>query len=213
MDFNRALSGGFLALSVVALAACGGLDSPPVPVASSPLVVTASPTTAATSTALLQAAPVTFPTGVPALGTTATTAVTVSKSTATATLPSGGSVTGPVMAVSSAGASATGVLTFGSCVFTVTASNFTSGPMAPPLPRQVVISPCQTSAGLQNVPADGASRPVPLTVTFGTVTSTATTVQATIASGTNSVTLTAPDGSTIPAGTVVTVTPTGTGGG
>jgi len=213
MKFSRVLPVGMLALSAVALVACGGMDTPPVPVASTNLVVAASPSTAATSTALLQAAPATFTTGVPALGTTASTTVTVAKSTATATLPAGGNVTGPVMSVASGGANASGVLTFGSCVFTVTSSTFTTGPMAPPLPRQVVINPCQTTAGIQNVPANGTSRDVPLTVTFGTVTSTANTVRATIPAGSNSVTLTAADGTTIPAGTVVTVTPTGTGGG
>jgi hypothetical protein len=119
-------------------------------------------------------------------------------------------VSGPSFSVASAGQTASGVLTFGSCVFTVSASTFPpSHPLA--LGKQVTVNPCQASLATGGVTADGSTKSVATTLTLGTVTSTATTVQAQV-SPTGSVSLVNSTGAAVSVGTTVTVTPTGTGG-
>jgi hypothetical protein len=212
MMFNksRVLASSLLAVSAAVLVACGG-DVAPTPVAAANTVVTANPANSAAATTLLQAAPATFSGAVPALGTTAATTVTVSTTTATYTPPGGTAVTGPAFTIASAGATAKGVLTFGSCVFTVSESSFPADhPLA--VGKQVVVNPCQATLGTSGTVADGAPKSTSLNLTLGTTTSAASTVT-TVVSTTGSVSLVSSSGATVPVGTVVTVTPTGTGTG
>ena len=208
---KNVLTAGLLAVSAAVLVACGG-DVAPTPVASAATVIPTSPATAATATAVLQTvapptAPATFPSGVPALGTTASTTLSVATTTATATTPTGSTVTGPAFTVASGGQTASGVLTFGSCVFTVSASSF---PPASPLAvgKQVVVNPCETRVNTSGQTADGTTKPASTTLNLAGTSSTAVSVNTQV--GTNgSVTLVSSSGATVPVGTVVTVTPTG----
>jgi len=206
---------GSLVLSAAVLVACGG-DVAPTPVAAAATVVAASPANAAAATVVLQtvataASPATFSAGVPALGTTASTTLAVSNTTATATTPSGATVSGPAFSLASGGKTASGVLTFGSCVFTVSASTFeATHPMA--VGKQVTVTPCQASLATNGVTADGAAKPVASTLTLGSVTSVVNTVQA-VVSTTGSVSLVSSTGATVQVGTAVVVTPTGSTGG
>jgi hypothetical protein len=99
------------------------------------------------------------------------------------------------------------VLTFGSCVFTVSFSTFEeTHPLA--FGKQVTVTPCQASLATNGVTADGSAKPVASTLTLGSVTSVANTVQA-VVSTTGSVSLVSSTGATVSVGTTVTVTPTG----
>lgn len=217
--FSKHIAAGLLVISAAALVACGSSDSAPAPVVASNLVVSASPATAATTTAVLQSSPISFPSGVPALGTTAATTLTVATTNATVALPGGGSVTGPSISLSSGGQTATGVLSYGSCVFTVTSSTLTSGPFSPPFSppapaRQVVVTDCTLTVATANVPATGTPTATPATLRIGAANSAPIPLLGTVATGTNTLTLTNPAGQPVVSGvTVVTVTPTGTGGG
>src|SRR5438105_883262 len=103
----KKLLGVILAISASALLyACGGGGGDqPLGVAGN-TTLAASPTTAAA----LVAVPFAFPGGVPDFGTTAATTVTFT-STSTA----------PQFKVDSAGGTATGVTSFGSCIFAISA--------------------------------------------------------------------------------------------
>src|SRR5689334_328290 len=112
-----------------ALTACGGGggdDSAPL-VATSDLSADVNPTNGTTAVAGVNNTGFTFANGVPDFGTTGPTTVTL-KSDAVVT--SSGS-TGPGFTVTSGSQSASGSLEFGSCIFNVTQSTFTSGPLVP----------------------------------------------------------------------------------
>jgi hypothetical protein len=113
--------------------------------------------------------------------------------------------------VASGGQTASGVLTFGSCIFTVSASTFASShPLA--LGKQVTVNVCRASLATNGLTADGNAKAVDTTLTLGTATSAATKVQAQVTPG-GVVALLGSGGSIVQVGTVTTVTPTGTGGG
>jgi hypothetical protein len=204
-----------LALAVAALVGCGG-DSEPTRTATGATVVAASPATQGAATTVLRAAattaaPATFASGVPDFGTTASTTLAISSSDATATTPTGGTVTGPAFSVASGGNTASGVLTFGSCVFTVSASTFgASHPLA--LGKQVTVNPCQASLATAGVTADGTTKSTDTTLTLGTATSSTVKLSVQVwPSG--AVLLVISGGNAVPVGEVTTTAPTGTGGG
>lgn len=160
-----------LAFSLVfaaSLAACGGGDSavPTVAVAATPTTVAISPTTATAATATLAAATTgySFPTGVAALGTTAATTVTIA--------PVAAGATTPTFTIATAGKSAKGVLTYGSCIFTITESNI------PELPVGTVktVTPCAATVNTTNAAANDASAARDTTFVLGGTTSNPTKV-------------------------------------
>ncbi|MBC5765342.1 hypothetical protein [Ramlibacter albus] len=124
------------------LYACGGSGG------DQPLGVASNTTLATNSTvaAAVVATPFSFPSGVPALGTTAATTVTFT-STSTA----------PAFNISEAGGrTATGTTSFGSCIFAVTASTFPAGhPLA--LGQTVTVNPCNLSVGTTGAVANGVA--------------------------------------------------------
>ena len=186
------------------LAACGGGSDAPVAniaVADIP-AVTISPTTATTATAALTAVSTgfSFPTGVPDLGTTSATTV---KFTAPAT-----GTTTPLFSIAADSGTATGTLSFGSCIFNITSSTI-PGIVAP---TTIPVSPCafDTSTGGQTV-TEGSTATFTTTSTLllGTGTTSATaevTVTVTNSAGVNTVTV---NGGTL--GTVTGTVLTGAG--
>jgi hypothetical protein len=145
-------------VSAAALVSCGGGGSDtPTPVAANNTAIALNPTTGATAIQAISGQSVAFPTGVPAFGTTTPTAVTITAGTT------------PKFAISEGGKTASGNLTFGSCIFTVTASTFTTGPLVNN--NVITINPCVITLGTQGVNATGAAVTVPVTVTFNTTTS------------------------------------------
>jgi hypothetical protein len=142
----------FLALALIAgtalLSACGGGSDDP------PLVAASNATLAVNPVAAVAVAqtPFAFPAGVPDLGTTAATTV-VFTSTASS----------PAFSIASGGATATGVTTFGSCVFAITSSTFPAGHRLAQ-GNVITVNPCNLNVGTAGAQANGvgASRSVAL---------------------------------------------------
>jgi hypothetical protein len=130
----------FVVLAAAAtLVACGGGGG------DSPATVGASDLSAPATAANVPAVAGTqfsFPGGVPSFGTTAATNVTFT-----------GTAAAPTFAVASGGATATGNLGFGSCIFTVTQSTFAaSSPLA--TGKTVTVNPCNINVGARGVQAN-----------------------------------------------------------
>jgi hypothetical protein len=173
--------------ALAALVACGGSnDYIPATLALADVpAVTIAPATATVATAALTAAATgfSFPTGVPALGTTAATTVKF-------TAPAAGS-TNPAVSITSAGGTAAGTMSYGSCIFNITSSTI-AGIVAP---STIPVSPCafDVATGGKTV-TEGSSASIPTTATLllGTgVTSSGTSVTVTVTNsgGTNTVTV------------------------
>jgi hypothetical protein len=108
---KKILSLALAVFTAATLTACGGGGGEPAPVA-----VAAADTTVpmnGTTTAAVTNIPFTFPGGVPSFGTTSTTTVAFTNTSTT-----------PAFSITSGGHTATGITTFGSCHFEVTASDF-----------------------------------------------------------------------------------------
>lgn len=124
------------------LVACGGGSDPVDSVATSNTTLAANGTTASAVTAV----PFSFPAGVTELGTTAATTVTFTSSSAT-----------PAFSIASGGNTATGVTTFGSCIFTVSASTFPTG-HALALGQIVTVNPCNLNVATAGAVANGVAQ-------------------------------------------------------
>ena len=136
------------------LAACGGGSD----------VLPATPSTTASVTAANAAAltgtPYIFDSGVAQFGTTTSTSLTIAGAGAATTF-----------AVASGGKTASGPMTFGSCIFTVTKSDFTApSPLA--VGQVVTINPCTVTVNSAGYPA-GTTNVIPTTLTLGTTVSAA----------------------------------------
>jgi hypothetical protein len=162
-----------VAVAGVALTGCfwdSGSDST-LAVASTDLTTAASETTiaAVVNTDYEFAA-------VPVFGTDSTTIVSFTSATAT-----------PAFSIRSAGMAATGVTTFGSCIFTVTASTFpSSAPLA--LGKVLEVEPCALKVKIKGVQAGNQVASLATEFILGTLTSGSVTKTVTIdANGTVSV--------------------------
>ena len=152
MKFKFAMIVGACAVVV----GCGGTDP-------APIVATQNLTSAVTATnvaALAGGTSFSFPAGVPALGTSGATSMTINApASATAS---------PTFSVTEGATSFSGTMGFGSCILTVTqSSNVTRYPIG----STITINPCSVNAqtgGLNTGTATNAS----VTLTFGTTTST-----------------------------------------
>jgi len=146
MKFVKFALAGMVMGASMLLAACGSSDStsaPPVAAAN-----TVVPINSATGPSAVQAMlnkTFTFANGVPAFGTTSTTTLTLSGSGAT-----------PTFSIASGGLLASGTMTYGSCIFKVTSSPFTSGPLL--LGSLFTVSPCDLTVATAGLPADGSSQ-------------------------------------------------------
>ena len=126
----------------VALMACGG-GYDPVLVATANLMVAPSPANGAG--AALVGRTFSFPEGVTAMGTTAATSMAVS-----------GTAAAQSATVLSAGQMASGPLTYGSCILTVTTSTFpATSPLA--LGQVLTIHPCNLAVVTEGAVANGGS--------------------------------------------------------
>lgn len=155
--------------AAVLLAACGGGSSAPS-VASTATQAAINPSSGATVVGAVLNKNFVVATGVPAFGTTTPT-----------TLAFSGTGAAPSFAVSSTQGTASGTTTFGSCIFTVTASTFPTGsPLA--LGQVATINPCLLNVATAGVVADGSSLPVNASIVLGTITSGNTVVAVSISS-------------------------------
>ncbi len=146
------------------LAACGGGGSDVVP--ATPATTTS--VTAANASALA-GTPYIFDSGVTELGTTASTSLTVAGSGAATTFE-----------LSSEGATASGPMTFGSCIFTIRISTFRLGhPLS--VGRVITIPICSLRVNATGYPAGTNS--IPTILTLGTKTSATNNKTVTVTTG------------------------------
>lgn len=155
------------AVSFAVLAGCGGSDDVAVEVATD---LPPQNLTAASIEAL--SGPNTFPSGVAEFGTTGATTVTI------------GAGTAPTFEIASGGNTASGTMSFGSCIFNITSSSFTSGPLVRPTPpatsRAVTVANCQIDPQTAGLVADGIFRNAQVVFLLGTARSTIRLIPTTI---------------------------------
>lgn len=194
MNFNK-FSLACLVLSGSALlVACGGSSSsgslPPAPIASTNTSAVINPQTGAAVVSSVLDKSFEFSSGVPSFGTTTATSL---KLTGTGAAPS--------FAITSPEGTASGAMTYGSCIFTVSQSSFNaSHPLAQG--KTVTVSPCSLTVGTAGLKGDGIATPTSVTFLLGTVNSRPVSVSVTIsASGVVTV-----NGFTIGSVTVVAAT-------
>ena len=148
------------AILCAALAGCGGGSSDPILVAPEVAVLPAD----ATAVSALAGTSFGFPAGVPAFGTTDTTTLSLS-----------GTAAAPGFGISSGGNTASGTMSFGSCVFVVSNSTFPAGhPMA--VGATVTVNPCNIQTNTQRAAANGVQISAPVAMILGQATSTGSTV-------------------------------------
>lgn len=178
------------------LAACGGSDAPAVvTVASVDKTAAISATDTATSTAVVTAVldkTFSFP-AVTELGTSAATTLVLS-----------GSGAAPTFSIGSEGKTATGSMGFGSCIFTITQSDFVT-PHKLAVGQIVTVTPCALEVQTAGDTATGTATDTPTNFVLGTTTS-ADVILSVAVSATGTVTVA---GQTV--GTVSTTTTTGAG--
>lgn len=155
--------------AAVVLSACGSSDGP------APTFVVASDTTLPANGTIVQAVSdtaFTFPGGVAALGTTGTTTVVLSGSAAT-----------PTFTISKFGeGTATGKLTFGSCIFAVTSSTFPAG-HALALGQTVTVNPCNMNVGTAGAVANGVGTSRSIALVLAAASSAGTSVTVSVNAG------------------------------
>jgi hypothetical protein len=157
-----------LAMAAAAvLSACGGGGDDGVLVASADVSVPVN----ATATGAVVNTPFTYPSGVSELGTSAATTVTFTNTATT-----------PAFSISSGGSTATGVTTFGSCIFTVSASTF---PASHPLAagKTVTVNPCNLNVAVKGVVANGVATTRSVALLLGAAASTGASVTVAVNAG------------------------------
>lgn len=154
------------------LAACGGSDSPE-PMSVSNKDVAAATVNASTVAALAPSVGTTqtvatFANGFS--GTDGTAGATPVALTGVTTVAFTSSSATPAFAITNGGNTATGNTTFGSCIFTVTASTF---PLASPLAlgKVVKVNPCNMTASTNGANANGIPAPRDVVLVLGTTSS------------------------------------------
>jgi len=151
--------------SAFTLAACGGGGGSTQQVATEDLSMAITAETAAA----LSSEEFVFTDGVPDFGTTAATTVTFT-----------GTTTTPAFSIESGGKSASGVTTFGSCIFTITTSDFANNH---PLGKDKVIEidPCTLTVKTGGIAATGATSNTGALLILGSTESETTVVAVSIA--------------------------------
>jgi hypothetical protein len=161
-----------LALAIFAaasLTACGGGGGEPAPVqvAATDVSLPANGTTTAAVTNI----PFTFPAGVTEFGTTSTTTVAFTDTSTT-----------PAFSIASAGQTATGTTTFGSCHFLITSSTFPStSKMAQG--NTITVNPCNINVSTKGVAANGIAVDRSIALLLGVAVSAGVPVQLSVNPG------------------------------
>ncbi|MCG2592034.1 hypothetical protein LZ009_04490 [Ramlibacter sp. XY19] len=155
------------------LAACGGGGGGETfTVASSDLAISADKTQGPALAQDISGETFTFG-AVPDFGTTGTTSVVVTSTSATAT---------PTFSIASTTGTASGALEFGSCIFRVTSSTFPStSPMA--VGKTVTVANCQLTVSTRLLVADAIARERSATLRLNTAVSSGTLVTVSINEG------------------------------
>lgn len=169
MRFNKFALAGLAVCGSVLLAGCGGGGSDDAsPVAQSDLTVDIKPTTGAATVASVLGQNFEFANGISALGTTASTSLKLA-----------GDAKKPSFVISSGADSASGAMTYGSCIFTVGQSTFVAGhPLA--LGKVTTVNLCQLRVALKGRVADGRQFDADVRFALGNALSNAAFISAAI---------------------------------
>lgn len=152
------------------LAGCGGGSGSSSPnVAQADVQANITPATGAGVVGGVLGKSFDFSSGVADFGTTAPTSLTLSNNAAA-----------PSFAIASGSDTASGVMTYGSCIFTVAESTFAADhPLAKD--KRIEVTPCDLQVAAAGKPADGSSVQTTVTLVLGSTTSAPVTAVATIA--------------------------------
>ena len=168
MRVNKITLAGLVLCGSVLMTACGGGSDSEAPVASNNVAANIDPTTGASVVGSVLSQDFAFPAGVADLGTTVPTSLTLT-----------GSGTAPTFAIKAGGEAATGEMSYGSCIFTVTNSTFPVGHRLA-LGQTLTVTPCALNLQTANQPADSRARPLNVTFVLGRNTSDPVVVTASI---------------------------------
>lgn len=152
------------------LVACGGgSDSAPATlVATTSTAAAIDPTTGPVVVSSVLDKTFGFTAGVPAFGTTSATSLKLS-----------GAGAAPLFAISSAEGTASGAMTYGSCILTMTQSTYAAGhPLA--LGSKVTVTPCTLSVDTAGGKGNGVPYQASVALVLGTVNSTPVSVTVSI---------------------------------
>ncbi len=159
----KVLVAGAVSVSTLTYVACGDkATTPSEKVASADVNVQVTASTIPT----LYVAPASFPAGVAAFGTTVPTTLTFSTNDTNAATP--------IFKVKTATDSASGVTTFGSCIFTVTSSTYLA-PDTLVVGKRIEVSPCEVKVATNGQAVGDTITNVAATFKLGTSTAVATT--------------------------------------
>jgi hypothetical protein len=160
------------------LTGCGGGGDSQVLQAARDTTVDINADTGPATTAAIRGSAFNFPSGVPDFSTAGPTTVTFTAASGTSSsLGTTSNATG--FNVTSGGQTATGTVTFGSCIFTVQNSTFPAGsPLAEG--SQITINPCRLFINTAGEPADGQARPRIVRLILRLVTSGNVTLQVSV---------------------------------
>ncbi|MDD5334849.1 MAG: hypothetical protein PHS32_14035 [Rhodoferax sp.] len=180
---NSSLSIRILMTSVfvTALAACGGNPAPQVAAADTVVPVTAATVKAAEAVPFSVPAGA-FPASVPALATVATTVKFTNTTSAT-----------PTATITAPGGTVTGITTFGSCIFTVTASTLAGVTVG----QVITVHPCQINVETGGVQATGQATTVHILLQLGQIPSAPAQASVSIDPTTGVVTVNGVNGGTV----------------
>ncbi|MDB5743342.1 MAG: hypothetical protein JWR68_1657 [Polaromonas sp.] len=177
--------------SSLMLAACGGgdNDNPPLPttVATSATTATINPSSGAAAVESVLNQNFSFASGVPAFGTTSATTLTLA-----------GTGANPTFTIGSGGNTASGTMTYGSCIFRITSSTYPAN-HALALGKTTTVSPCALTIATSGITANGTSVSANITLTLGTVFSVPLTITVSV-SATGVVTVNGVVIATVPVG-------------
>lgn len=139
------------AVFVAMLAACGGNPAPRVATADTVVAMNSATVKAAEAVAFSVPAGA-FPASVPALATVATTVKFTNTTSAT-----------PTATITAPGGTVTGITTFGSCIFTVTASTLAGVTVG----QVITVHPCEIDVSTGGVQATGQATTVNILLKLG----------------------------------------------
>jgi hypothetical protein len=145
-----------LSAAAVALVACGGTTSDPVLVATADASVTLNAQNGPTVGAAFVGTSFGFANGVPAFGTSTPT-----------TLAIGGTAAAQTATISAGNATATGDMSYGSCLFVIKTSNFSGDSVLAP-GKTVVVNPCEMKVTTAGQVANGGEELKRVTMFLGT---------------------------------------------
>ena len=170
MKFNKLSLACMVLGGSALLAACGG-SSDPLPVAqvaTNNISAVITPVTGAAVVSSVLDKDFAFSAGIPSFGTTSPTSLKLS-----------GTGAAPSFAINSIEGTASGAMTYGSCIFKITQSTFPAGSLLA-TGNSVTVLPCELDVVTAGLSSNGTPAPSTVTLQLGATNSTPVTVTVSI---------------------------------